>query len=117
MDLYFKFDALDDPRYLKKVGCWLITYCNPDCIVDTSELAITNLIPCQVDQKLEIRKITIQPSCTNFELWKILGINGYDGTNNQEKKIKIESDECHHLIQQLIADFNKYDVEITLLSK
>lgn len=114
-NLQLQFAPADDPRYLSKVGHWVITFLSKPQ-ADITELAITNVIPRQANLALQARKFIIESSGDNT-LWDVVSIACFDG----QKNCNFELDVNHSLSQQFLLDlleeFARYDVEIEILKK
>lgn len=78
------------------------------------QLAITNLLPRQISAHLQPRRILIQQS-TDALLWQILQIECFDRPNNQELSFQPDDDIGQAVIQKIIQEFDKYDVNIQLV--
>ena len=106
---YIQFHPADDPTQLSKIGNWVITFLT-DQHSNKTQLAITNVIPCQIQETLQPRRFVIE----NMEMaqnWSILSIECFDSTLNQTSKLNLDSRQAQQLIQQLLSEFERYDVE------
>lgn len=111
---YLVFDACDNPMYLSKVGNWVITFLSPKEQIQQIELAITYVLPRQLSEALQPRRVIIQSS-GNREQWLIQQIECYNSQNMQE--ISVTSDDAigQQALNQIIEEFAKYDVDVRLV--
>lgn len=112
--LYLDFSPFDCPTQLTKVGNWVFTFISSKEDVQHT-LAMTNVIPRQVDHHIEIRRMLIQQTSVENR-WEILTIEAFNGTINQELILNVSSHETIELIKEILKEFNRYDVEIHLTS-
>ncbi len=110
-EYFLKFDELDNPMQLSKIGNWVITFIHHDLPV---QLAITHVIPRQVHHDLEIRKITIE-QVERANTWKIIKIEAFNGQLNQEVELSIAEINTQNLIQKILLELAKYDVHVELI--
>ena len=108
---FFRFSAYDDPTQLSKVGNWVITF------LDSAEnmpirLAITNVIPRQISNDLQLRSLYIQHTEHEHE-WQILKLEYFDSSTQQMLKADLDTTLAQKFIQQLISEFARYDVELS----
>ena len=111
---FLAFDAYDNPMQLSKVGNWVITFLSPKDQESQIQLAITNVLPRQISAHLQPRRIVIQQS-TDALLWQILQIECFDSQTNQELSFQPDDDIGQAVIQKIIQEFDKYDVNIQLV--
>ena len=113
MNYSFKFDEFDNPMHLSKVGNWVITFLSPKEQLKDIQLALTYVIPRQADLGLQARKIIIQQSQHANE-WNILNLECFNSENNEELILNLSTETAQNILQQVILEFQKYDVEIHL---
>lgn len=106
-----EFDPLDNPMYLKKVGNWVLTFLNADDQVNNIQLAITNVIPRKPDGSLQARRIIIE-QLEHENLWQINHIECFDSSENKEVLIHAFEKTGSEMIEDLLQEFRKYDVEV-----
>ena len=111
---FLAFDAYDNPMQLSKVGNWVITFLSPKNQESQIQLAITNVLPRQISAHLQPRRMVIQQS-TDALLWQILQIECFDSQTNQELSFQPDDDIGQAVIQKIIQEFDKYDVNIQLV--
>ncbi len=113
MQDYLKFDAFDNPMQLSKVGNWVITFISPAEQKTAVELAITYVLPRQFSTALQARRVLIQQSeIENY--WLIQAIECFDSQTNQEVCLTPDNDMAQQTLQQILAEFARYDVEVQL---
>ena len=111
---YLEFDAADNPRYLKKVGNWVLTFLNSRDELANIQLAMTSVLPRQVGENLQPLRIIIEQ--TEIESrWLIQQIECYDSTQAKDEKFSCNDEIGIKVIQSIIQEFKKYDVDIDLL--
>lgn len=108
------FDEFDNPTYLKKVGNWVITFDTHQTHAEQTRLALTSVLPRSVDSGLQIRRIIIQQHSIENH-WIIQLIEAFDSEQNQEITLSLEDPNTQTSIQQILAEFARYDVCIQLL--
>lgn len=113
MNYSFQFDEFDNPMHLSKVGNWVITFLSPKEQFKDIQLALTYVIPRQADLGLQARKVIIQQSQHTNE-WNILNLECFNSENNEEFILNLSTKAAQYILQQLILEFQKYDVEIRL---
>ena len=110
---YIQFHPTDNPTHLSKVGNWVITFISdPDA--QNTQLAITNVIPRQIQNELQVRKFIIENTQEN-QIWSIQEIECFDSALNQSLKLDLRSAQSEQFIQQLLAEFRRYDVEVSYI--
>lgn len=114
MSHYFVFDAFDNPVHLSKVGNWVITFLSPKDQLDAIQLAITYVLPRQISDALQPRRVIIN-STENTEHWQIASIDCYDSTTQQEVTLSSEDEIAQQALQQIMQEFAKYDVNVSLI--
>ena len=72
------------------------------------------MLPRQISAHLQPRRIVIQQS-TDAQLWQILQIECFDSQTNQELSFQPDDDIGQAVIQKIIQEFDKYDVNIQLV--
>ena len=112
--LYLEFMPLDKPTQLSKVGNWVITFLSStDDAVHM--LAITNVIPRQVNQEIQIRRLIIQETQIEHQ-WEVLKAEAFNGQLNKELTLNLQDNSTQNLIFNILKEFDKYDVSIHLIS-
>jgi len=106
-----EFDPLDNPMYLKKVGNWVLTFLHAHDQVEKIQLAITNVIPRQADGSLQPRRIIIEQADQEHQ-WQINHIECFDSLENKEVLLNASEQTGGSIIQDLLSEFRKYDVEV-----
>ena len=108
-----KFDAFDNPMHLSKVGNWVITFLSTRDAEHT-ELAITSVIPRQNVAILQPRRIHIVE--TSIEgIWDIQALECYDQATQCDVSMALDDPRTTIVYEQLITEFQKYDVVVELL--
>lgn len=115
MSCYLKFDPLDQPTQLSKVGNWVITFIDPAQQSTQTQLAITYVIPRQANQDIHIRHIAIE-NTPDENIWRVIRVDAFNGLFNQELVLDPTQSTSQKLIQQILIEFAKYDVNISLIS-
>lgn len=110
MSHYIEFDTDDNPRYLSKLGNWVITFLTPT-LVSCTQLAISFVIPTQHHNHLRVRRFIIQ-NTDNDQIWQVIEIEYDDHSSKQKLNLELESALLPQFIQQLQNEFQRYDVEI-----
>ena len=111
---YLKFHPADNPMYLKKLGNWVITFISSQNEVANIQLAITSVLPRQVSDHLQPTRIIIhQIGLDNH--WLIQQIECYDSLDGKDKLLSCHDKIGKQIIQNIIQEFNKYDVDVSLL--
>ncbi|OTG69119.1 hypothetical protein B9T25_00480 [Acinetobacter sp. ANC 4470] len=111
---YLKFHPADNPMYLKKLGNWVITFINSQDEFTNIQLAITSVLPRQVSDNLQPTRIIIHQ--TEFDhRWLIQQIECYDSLDGKDKLLSCHDKIGKQMIQNIMQEFNKYDVEVSLL--
>lgn len=113
MSAHFVFAPFDNPMHLSKVGNWVITFISPQNATHV-ELAITNVIPRQNQAVLQPRRLVMTQS-TQEHAWKILSLECYDPLGQTDRCVDLNATEASVVYQQVIAEFEKYDVDIQLI--
>ncbi|RZG75786.1 hypothetical protein [Acinetobacter sp. WCHAc060025] len=106
---YIQFHPADDPTQLSKIGNWVITFLS-DQHSNKTQLAITNVIPCQILETLQPRRFVIENMQTT-QNWSIQSIECFDSTLNKTFELELDSYQAIQFIQQLLSEFERYDVE------
>ncbi|WOE31684.1 MULTISPECIES: hypothetical protein [unclassified Acinetobacter] len=114
MNLYLEFNPFDHPTQLSKVGHWVITFHHFN-IASNTQLAISYVLPRQADQDIQIRRLIIESTQQEIR-WKIIQIDAFNGKLNQEVQLDITSPLTRPLIQGILQDFQKYDVNIEIIA-
>ena len=111
---YLEFDAADNPMYLKKVGNWVFTFLTAQAELSTIQLAMTSVLPRQVSEKLQPIRIIIEQ--TEIEnRWLIQQVECYDSEQGKDERLSCNNEIGIKVIQSIIQEFKKYDVDIDLL--
>ena len=108
------FDPLDNPMHLSKVGNWVMTFLSPQGQTDTIQLALTYVIPRQVNEVLQPRRIVIHQTA-HADQWQIDSVECYDSQLQQD--ILLDHPESMiKVLEDLISEFKRYDVNVTLMT-
>lgn len=107
-----EFDEMDHPAQLGKVGQWVITFSENPANPETTELKITDVMPLQHDQAIKIKQLSIQH--IDEHLWKISQIQYQKGAVQSPHQSEIDHIQQLKLLDKLIENFRKYDVNIKL---
>ena len=111
---YLEFHPADNPMYFKKVGHWVLTFLNSRDELANIQLAMTSILPRQVGEHLQPIRIIIEQ--TKIEnRWLIQQIECYDSTQAKDEKFSCNDKIGIKVIQKIIQEFKKYDVDIDLL--
>jgi hypothetical protein len=113
MSHYLEFDAFDNPMQLSKVGNWVITFLSPVEELQFVQLAITYVLPRQISDSLQPRRVLIQKSPIEHH-WLIQAIECFDSTTHQEISLSPEHTIAQQTLAQLLKEFEKYDVNVKL---
>lgn len=117
MSLFLQFDHFDNPMYLKKVGNWVITFLNATSPAEDQpiRLVINSVLPIQVAEHIQPRTIHIC-QMSDETLWRIESVEYFCSQDNQLYRANLETDLMREMIQNIIAEFKRYDVEIKLIT-
>lgn len=113
MQHYLEFDAFDNPMQLSKVGNWVITFLNPAEEVENIELAITYVLPRQVSEALQPRRVLIQKSELEHH-WLVQAVECFDSQTRQEIQLNPLDTLAQQTLKQILAEFSRYDVDVAL---
>ncbi|MBD8009173.1 MULTISPECIES: hypothetical protein [Acinetobacter] len=113
MSCYLEFDAFDNPMQLSKVGNWVITFLSPAEELQLVQLAITYVLPRQMCDNLQPRRVLIEKSPLEHH-WLIQAIECFDSTTRQEISLTPEHPTAQRTLMQILQEFEKYDVNILL---
>lgn len=109
-----EFDESDNPMHLSKIGNWLITYLSAKEEQDNIQLAISYVLPRQISDNLQPRRIIIHKSDASSHQWHIDQIECYDSASQKEMFIEPDNILWQDILQNLIKEFRRYDVDATL---
>ena len=117
MSLSLQFDAFDNPMYLKKVGNWVITFLNSveQNTTHPIRLSIHSVLPIQLSDSIQPRSIEIYQS-NDENIWYVENAAFFNSHNQQFHTIKFQHDMMLKIVETIIAEFKRYDVDIQLLS-
>lgn len=115
MHYSFEFDEFDNPMQLSKVGNWVFTFLSPQQQIKNIQLAITNVIPRHVNSPLQARRLVIE-SLDNENTWQLLQLECFDGETQKEVLLASEDMQTQEILEQILTEFSKYDVDIKLQS-
>lgn len=115
MQYYLEFDAFDNPMQLSKVGHWVITFMSPPEEIEHIVLAISSVLPRQLCEHLQPRRVLIQKSQIKHH-WLIQGIECFDSTLKQELILRAEQATAQHILSTILEEFEKYEVNVQLKS-
>ena len=111
---YLEFHPADNPMYLKKVGNWVLTFLSATDELTNIQLAITSVLPRQVSENLQPVRVIIDK--TEIEnRWLIQQIECYDSAHGKDEQFSCNDEIGIKVIQSIIQEFDKYDVEVNLL--
>lgn len=113
MPHYLEFDAFDNPMQLSKVGNWVITFLSPAEELELVQLAITYVLPRQLSESLQPRRVVIQKSSIEH-YWLIQAIECFDSNTRQEISLSPEHITAQKTLKQILQEFEKYDVNVQL---
>ncbi|MGX9939101.1 hypothetical protein ACVHNT_04735 [Acinetobacter pseudolwoffii] len=113
MSHYLEFDAFDNPMQLSKVGNWVITFLSPAEELELVQLAITYVLPRQLSDSLQPRRVVIQKSPIEY-YWLIQAIECFDSNTRQEISLSPEHITAQQTLKQILQEFEKYDVNVQL---
>lgn len=116
MSTILKFNPLDNPMQLSKIGNWLITYVNPKEELDNIQLAISYVLPRQISDELQARRVVIHKLNSVFE-WQVHQIECYDSQLQQEVLLAHDAPQWTEILQKIVYEFHRYDVEVTLITE
>ena len=111
---YIQFHPADDPTHLNKVGNWVITFLT-DQHSNQTQLAISNVIPRQIQETLQPRRFVIENMQTT-QNWLIRSVECFDSTLNKTFELELGSYQAKQCIQHLLTEFGRYDVEATYIA-
>lgn len=113
MHYYLEFDAFDNPMQLSKVGNWVITFLS---LADQPvvELAITYVLPRQLSQQLQPRRVLIQQT-EHPNRWLIQAIECFDSSTQAEISLDAEHETSQQAVSLILEEFKKYDVNVELV--
>ena len=108
-----EFNPLDNPMQLSKIGNWLITYVNPKEELDNIQLAISYVLPRQISEELQARRVVIHKLNSVFE-WQVHQIECYDSQRQKEVLLAQDDPRWIEILQNIVNEFYRYDVDVTL---
>lgn len=111
---YLEFDPADNPMYLKKVGNWVLTFLNSRDELADIQLAITSVLPRQVSENLQPVRVIIHETAVE-NCWLIQQIECYDSAQGRDEQFSCNDEIGIKVIQSIMQEFNKYDIEVNLL--
>lgn len=114
MSQVLEFNPLDNPMQLSKIGNWLITYLSAKEELDNIQLAISYVLPRHLSDHLQPRRIVIHKSNAASHQWHIDQVECYDSTTQQEILIESDNTLWDDILQNLIKEFHRYDVDVSL---
>ena len=112
MQYLLAFDEFDNPMHLSKVGNWVITYISPQEQLENIQLAITYVLPREANEQLQPRRIVIKQT-SEPDQWLIEHIECYNSVQQSDVVVEDRPDLVQLIIENLISEFKKYDVEVT----
>ena len=113
MPLHLVFHPDDHPTQLKKVGNWVITFPPELESIQALHLIIRSVIPQQMNKQMQLLNLEICQS-TLYNHWKVLSMNYFNGEKTVELFPNKESQIAVKMLQDLIQEFEKYDVKLRL---
>lgn len=111
---FLRFSAFDNPMQLSKIGNWVITFLDVPEHMPT-QLAITHVVPCQVSDHLQLRRVSLQQMQNSLD-WQMIQIEYVEHAQPKNLQTNFNSELVFGFIQQLINEFKRYDVEVCYLS-
>lgn len=108
-----EFDSFDNPMQLSKVGNWIFTFLSPREAMPDVQLAITNVMPRQISDELQPRKVVIHNTAEE-NIWLIEQVECFNSQTNQEVIFPAQAEESQMVIQTIISEFERYDVILKL---
>ena len=117
MSLLLKFDEADNPMYLKKVGNWIITFLNTTESSQHSpiRLAICSVLPVQRSEHIQPRYIHLCQTTDNT-IWQIETAEYFSSEQNQYYSGYFEHNLMYEMVEKIVCEFKRYDVEIEIIS-
>lgn len=115
MAYLFEFDPFDQPTQLSKVGNWVITFLSPADELVNIQLAITYVLPRQANDQLQARRIIIN-STAHEQRWLIQHIECFDSANNAELNLFADDAKAQQILDRLVHEFARYDVNLRLIA-
>lgn len=112
MQYLLTFNEFDNPMHLSKVGNWVITYISPQGQLENIQLAITYVLPREANEQLQPRRIVIKQT-SEPDQWQIQHIECYNSIQQSDVVVENHPDLVELIIENLIFEFKKYDVEVT----
>ncbi|RKG50199.1 hypothetical protein D7V64_12890 [Acinetobacter cumulans] len=116
MAVLFEFDPFDHPTQLSKIGNWVITFLSPADEQQDIQLAITYVLPRQANDQLQARRIIIN-STANEQRWLIEKIECFDSAQNTELDLLSTTPEAQQVLDTVIQEFARYDVQLQLINE
>lgn len=113
MHQYLEFDSFDNPMHLSKVGNWVITFLSPKDELEHVQLAVTQVLPRQMNDQLQMRRVIIHNTDSDT-LWQIEKVECFCGQTNKELEFNADDATVVPMLKQLLNDFAKYDVPVQL---
>lgn len=111
MSHYLEFDAFDNLMQLSKVGNWVITFLSPVEELELVQLAISYVLPRQLSDSLQPRRVLIEKSPIEHH-WLIQAIECFDSSTGQEISLSAEHRTAQQILEQILQEFKKYDVDV-----
>ena len=110
---FIEFDPADNPMQLSKVGNWVFTYLSPQEEFVNIQLALTSVLPRQINEYLQPRRIAIAKTEMDNR-WSIDSIECYDSSTGKDVFFTAEDKMGQLVLEKLIYEFDKYDIPLTL---
>ena len=112
--LLIQFALFDNPMHLSKVGNWVITFISPQEQLEKTQLAISSVLPIQMMNDIQPRRIYIS-QMDDPTIWNIDRIECFDSAQALEYEVNDEDDLFKQIIESMIIEFQRYDVELAII--
>ncbi|OTG93714.1 hypothetical protein [Acinetobacter sp. ANC 3832] len=112
--LLIQFALFDNPMHLSKVGNWVITFISPQEQLEKNQLAISSVLPIQMMNDIQPRRIYIS-QMDDPTIWNIDRIECFDSAQALEYEVNDEDDLFKQIIESMIIEFQRYDVELAII--
>lgn len=109
------FDPFDHPTQLSKVGNWVFTFLSSPEEMPDIRLAITNVMPRHISDELQPRRVIIH-NTEDENIWQIEVVECFNSQTNQEVLFPAAAPQSQQVLNFIIAEFARYDVNLTLNS-
>lgn len=110
-----EFDPFDHPTQLSKVGNWVFTFLSAPEEMPHIQLAITNVMPRHISDELQPRRVIIH-NTEDENIWQIEVVECFNSQTNQEMLFAAADPQSQLVLNSIITEFARYDVNLTLKS-